>query len=112
MRECFNEFRTVDGGDVPIEVNSHSMTSSRYVDRSRIGTHEEWRSSENLMKMGRLVQVEDSLEDNARAGADAMKHRSSFRDLNKPEQNRGGEVCCSPFYSGCGGSLTTKRGDR
>lgn len=106
------EFRTVDGGDVAIEVNSHSMTSDRYVDRGRIGTHEEWRWSDDPRKPGRTVQVQESLEDNARAGADAMKHRSSLRDLNKPEQSRGGEVCCSPFYSGCGGPLTTKRGDR
>lgn len=106
------QFRTVDGGDVPIEVNSHSTTSDRYVDRSRIGTHEEWQQSENPMKMGRIVQVQDSIEDNARAGADAMKHRSSFRDLNKPEQRRGNEVCSSPFYGGFGGPLTTKRGDR
>lgn len=106
------QFRKADFGDVEVEVNSHSMTSSRYVDRSRIGTHEEWQSSDNPMRMGRVVQVEDSLEDNARAGADAMKHRSSFRDLNSPAQRRGGEVCCSPFYTGYGGPLTTKRGDR
>lgn len=106
------EFRTVDGGDVPIEVNSHSMTSSRYVDRSRLGEHDEWQPSANPMKMGRVVRVSDSIEDNARAGADCMKHRSSFRDVNKPESGRESGVCFTSPFCNSNGPLTTRRGDR
>lgn len=103
-------FRKRDFGDVEVEVNSHSMTGDFFVDRSRIGTHEEWQSNPNPNKPGKIVQVQDSVMDSARRGADAMRHRSSFRDESVPK--RDGNFGCVPCGYGCSdGPLTARRGD-
>jgi len=108
MADGLGVFRKRDFGDVEVDVNSRSMTSDRYVDRSRIGTHDEYQPNSNPMKPGRVVQVQDSLMDAARRGCDAMKHRSVFRDESEP-RNDGGNMCSPDWYGG--GPLQRRRGD-
>ena len=109
MADGLGVFRKRDFGDVEVDVNSRSMTSDRYVDRSRLDSHEEYRANENPMKPGRIVEVQNSLMDNARTGMDAMKHRSSFRNQATPRIGDGGNL--SAPWSRDEGPATRKRGD-
>jgi hypothetical protein len=84
-------FRPVQRGDVTMEVNSREQTADRFVDHSRLGSHEEWQSSGNPNKPGRIVQVPDSVERNAKRAMGAMKVRSSFDN-----RNRDGKDACNP----------------
>lgn len=102
-----SKFREVDGGDVPMRVNTAPMNADRYVDSARVGTHDEWVPSVNPMKPGRIVQVKESLQDDARRAAGAMKHKSVF---SNPDSPRNGGDCCSSFYGGGDGPLTRRRG--
>lgn len=105
-------FRPRDAGDVEVPMNSKSATSDFYVDRSRIGTHEEWEPSKNPMKPGRIVQVKDSIMDNARASIGAMGAKGSFADrgklADKPVRSNG---CGVPCGASSRNPLTKRRGD-
>lgn len=109
------DFRTVERGDIKFETNSRAQTSSRFVDRSRLSSRysEEYVPSATPGKPGKWEgkTVVASIEDNARQGADAMGHRSSFRDESLPPNSGGNGACCpSPFYDESG-PLTKRRGD-
>ncbi len=107
------EFRTVERGDVALDVNSKSMTSDCFVDRSRLQSRytEEYVPSSKPGKPGQYVPKMEvaSLQDNARQGCDAMKHRSSYRDESVPANDNPGD--CYPSFYGGQGPLTRKRGD-
>ena len=83
-------FRSVQRGDVTMEVNSREQTADRFVDHSRLGSHEEWQSSGNPNKPGRIVQVPDSVERNAKRAMGAMRVRGSFK--SETDKRHGG--CC------------------
>jgi hypothetical protein len=109
--EGFKQFREVNRGDVPMEVNSKRMTDDRFVDRSRLQERysEEYVPSKVPGKFGTYISKTEkaSLTDNARRGADALKHRSSFKNEPCDEMNNG--CCPSPYFDG--GPLTKRRGD-
>jgi hypothetical protein len=107
-------FRPVDGGDITIDVNSRRQTADRFIDRSRLRSSycEEYIPSATPGKPGKFVgkTVQASVEDSARAGCDAMKHRSSYVDESLPA-NENCNPCCVPSFYGSDGPLTRKRGD-
>jgi hypothetical protein len=109
-------FRPVNRGDVTLDVNSRRQTSDRFVDRSRLRSSyvEEYVPSATPGKPGKFTgrTVTASIEDNARQGCDAMKHRSSFVDESLPANDGpSGDCCAVPSYYGGNGPLTRKRGD-
>lgn len=105
-------FRTVNRGDVAMAVNSRRQISECTVDESRLQRSytEDYVPSDTPGKPGKFVgrTVKASIEDNARAGCDAMKHRSSYKDESVPANDGN---CCYPSIYGGQGPLTTKRGD-
>lgn len=107
-------FRPVKRGDVEIDVNSKMATGSRFVDRSRLRKEacEEYIPPATPNGMGRYERTtkDASIMDNARRGADAMKHKSSFSNEDDDQRDGFGGCCPSPFYGGSG-PLTKKRGD-
>lgn len=106
-------FRTVNRGGVALEVNSRRQTSDCFVDRSRLRKNysEEYEPSATPGKPGKWVgkTTQASVEDNARAAADAMKHRSSYVD-ESVEANSDRSAPSAYCYNG-DGPLTKRRGD-
>lgn len=116
MADGCGVFRKRDFGDVTVETNSRSQTSSRFVDRSRLSTRytEEYVPSATPGKPGKWEgkTVVASIEDNVRQGCDGMGHRSSYRDESLPANSGGNGACCpSPYYDDSG-PLTKRRGDQ
>ncbi len=108
MSEYHDEFRTVEGsGNETIDVNSRSMASSRFVDPSRLGSRQEWKSGP---KGGKIVDVPNSLGDVARQAAGAMRTRSVFKDRGDAETRATDNYPMSCYEDGSG-PMTRRRGD-
>lgn len=107
-------FRTVKRGDVALAVNSRRQISDCTVDTSRLRTSyaEEYVPSGTPGKPGKWEgkTTRASIEDNARMGADAMKHAASYTDTCLPA-NENRNTGCAPCCYGDSGPLTRKRGD-
>lgn len=101
MEDIHNTFRTVCRGETEMEDNTTAQSASRIIDHARLGSHQEYRRSENSMKPGRVVDVPNSLEKSARRAMGAMKTRSVFkpRDESEARNLNRGETC----YPYCGG---------
>lgn len=72
-------FRRVNRGDTEMEVNSAPQAASRFVDQSRLASHEVWEPSSDPKKPGRIVRQPRSIEENVRRSMGALKSRSVYK---------------------------------
>lgn len=98
MDDIHDTFRTVCRGETEMEDNTTAQSASRIIDHARLGSHQEYRPSENPMKPGRVVDVPNSLERNARRAMGAMKTRSVFKPRDEADKRNGSMAY--PYYGG------------
>ena len=109
-------FRTKSGGKVEISSNSHSATSSFFVDRARLGTHPEWDENEpnEWGGKGKSVERSNSIMDNVRGAMGGIGYKSSYRSVHEPAEPTCTEgPCCAPTPFGryAKNPLTRLKGD-
>ena len=90
--------RYKNGGNVEISSNSKPTTDDFHVDRSRIGTHEEWddNAPNDWGGKGKVVPVPNSIMDNVRGAMGGLAARSSFNDMQRAECG-GSRGCPTPL---------------
>ena len=109
-------FRRKSGGKVDISSNSHPATDSFHIDRSRLGTHEEYDPSvaNEWGGTGKYVQKPNSVMDNARGAMGGIGYKSSYRSVHEPAEptNTEGSCCApTPFGRDAKNPLTRLKGD-
>ena len=90
-----DEFRMRNAGLVEAPFNSKSSTDNFHVDRSRLGTHEEYVPSSKPNEFGRYEKVSNHIKESARRNMGDLKQRSSFVDINA-KADCGTDTCCEP----------------
>lgn len=97
-------FRSRNAGNVSIPVNSKPLDDSFHIDRSRLGTHEEYdpEAKSDWGGKGKYVPVANDIRLNAIASMGDIRAKSSSRSLDQDESNTGTGPCCpspsSPPY--------------
>jgi hypothetical protein len=109
-------FRRKNYGKVDAPANSKAATSDFFIDRSRLGTHEEYDPSvaNEWGGTGRYIQKPNSIMDNVRGAMGGIGYKSSYRSVHEPAEptSTEGPGCCStPFGRDAKNPLTRLRGD-
>jgi hypothetical protein len=91
-----DNFREKDMGVVSLPANSKPATSNFYVDRSRLGVHDEYdpQVKNEWGGRGKWGPAPNRIVDNAREMQMAGGARSSFTSINPREPT--GNECCAP----------------
>jgi hypothetical protein len=91
-------FRRRSGGKVDIATNSKSATSDFFIDRSRLGTHEEYDPAEpnDWGGTGKFVPTPNDIRLNAIGAMGDLRAKSSYRSVDSPSDNTGTGPCCIP----------------
>ncbi len=99
-------FRPKSGGKVQISSNSHPATDNFHIDRSRLGTHEDYdpEVKNEWGENGKFVEKPNSIMDNVRSTMGGIGRLGSYKSIHNP-------VCPSPYTRAGRNPLTTRRGD-
>lgn len=83
-----DEFRERSGGKIRIPVNSKPATDNFHVDRSRLGTHEEYDPTvkNDWGGTGKYVEHENSIMDNVRGAMGGLAAHASYRSVHEPNE--------------------------
>lgn len=95
-----DEYREKDLGVISMPSNSKPATSNFYVDRSRLGVHDEYDPDvkNEWGGKGKFVLKPNRIVDNARSAVPGSTTGSSFRNINAPaEPTNSGPCCTSPY---------------
>lgn len=94
-----DKYRSKNFGVVDMPSNSKPATSNFFVDRSRLGFHDEYdpEVKNDWGGRGKYVPVANRIVDNARDSQMMMGAKSSFKDINAPSEPTGSEICCAPM---------------
>lgn len=91
-------FRRRGAGNVSIPVNSKPMDDSFHVDRSRLGTHEEYDpdAPNEWGGKGKYVETPNDIRRNAVAHAGDLRALSSNKNPDSGQKDTGTGPCCVP----------------
>ena len=109
-------FRYKSGGKTEICTNSKPATDNFHVDRSRLGTHDEYDPDvkNDWGGMGKYVPKPNSIMDNVRGAMGGIGYRSSFKSVHDPAEPTQTQGTCRPpsIYGPCASNpLTRTKGD-
>jgi len=91
-------FRRRNGGKTEMSTNSHSATSNFFVDRSRLGTHDEYDPDvkNDWGGMGKFVPKPNDIRLNAVSAMGDLRAKSSYRSVDALTNDTGTGPCCIP----------------
>lgn len=89
--QVHDTFRRRNAGKVDAPFNSKRATDSFHVDRSRLGTHEEWdpEAKNEWGGTGKYVETPNNIRRNVVRAMGDLRAKASNRDLNAPSSDTG-----------------------
>ena len=110
-------FRRRNYGKVEACDNTKSATDSNfYIDRSRLGVHDEYdpEAKNEWGGTGKFVPKPNSIMDNVRGAMGGIGYKSSYRSVHEPAEvtcTEGPACCPSPYGRDAKNPLTRTKGD-
>ena len=91
-------FRYKNSGKTEIFTNSKPATDNFHVDRSRLGTHDEYDPDvkNDWGGMGKFVPKPNDIRLNAVSAMGDLRAKSSYRSVDAPTNDTGTGPCCIP----------------
>ena len=105
---CMDEFRMRNAGVVEVPMNSKRSTGNFYLDRSTLGTHEEFEPSSDPNKFGKYVEKQNHMKQMARDSMGELRRVPASREGTEGQRNQGfrnvtgkhgASGCCVPTSS-------------